>query len=140
VPAACTAPAIPQRRMNSIEREFRAVARGWSGTPSPCSMRRQDWPRLPKSDASASPTGPPPTIRMGVSNAELDEAIRLEGVALPKLPHGFFHEPVRPGFPFDQLSPGCGVLADGFAENILRALPVACRVRARTKRGCGIFQ
>src|SRR6185295_17870661 len=53
--------------MNSIERALIAVARGWSAGPSPCSMTRQDAPRQPRSPASARPTGPPPTIRTGVS-------------------------------------------------------------------------
>ena len=37
------------------------------GRPLPCSTARQGTPRLPRSAASASPTGPAPTIRIGVS-------------------------------------------------------------------------
>src|SRR5262245_61607441 len=53
--------------MNSIERALIAVARGWSAGPSPCSITRHGAPRQPRSAASASPTGPPPTINAGVS-------------------------------------------------------------------------
>src|ERR1700681_1954864 len=55
--------------MNSIERALRAEARGWSAGPSPCSITRQATPRKPRSAASARPTGPAPTIRIGISAA-----------------------------------------------------------------------
>ena len=65
------APAPHELHRTRVERGGARMVRG----PSPCSMRRQDAPRMPRSVASASPTGPPPTIRIGVSNVGLDEAI-----------------------------------------------------------------
>src|SRR5690606_12329700 len=39
---------------------------GWNTEPSPFSTRMHGTPRMPRSPASASPTGPPPAISTGV--------------------------------------------------------------------------
>ena len=44
---------------------FTSFIFGVTIVPSPCSMSVQAMPRQPSSPASASPTGPPPTIRTG---------------------------------------------------------------------------
>src|SRR5215470_4823841 len=57
---------MPQRRQNSMVRIFTSFIFGVTIVPSPCSISVQAMPRQPSSPASASPTGPPPTIRTGV--------------------------------------------------------------------------
>ena len=57
--------AMPQRRQNSIVRVLTSFIFGVVIAPSVCSTSSQRMPRQPRSPASASPTGPPPTIRTG---------------------------------------------------------------------------
>src|SRR5579875_190625 len=48
--------------------------------PSPCSISRQSTPRQPRSAARPSPTGPPPTIRIGVSWIAAGSETGIDGV------------------------------------------------------------
>src|SRR6266481_3625972 len=57
---------MPQRRQNSMVRGPTMSIFGCSMTPSVFSISVQGTPRQPRSPASASPTGPAPTIRIGV--------------------------------------------------------------------------
>src|SRR5262245_17202750 len=75
---------MPQRRQNSMVRTLTSFILGVLIFPSVCSTRRHSMPRQPKSAARASPTGPPPTINMGVSRTGI---IRLLG-GLFDLQHG----------------------------------------------------
>src|SRR6185437_4114168 len=61
----CTISAMPQRRLNSIERIERPLILGIEMVPSRRSTTRHSMPAMPSSIASASPTGPPPAIRTG---------------------------------------------------------------------------
>src|ERR1700710_2525076 len=57
---------MPQRRQNSMVRGPTMSILGCSMAPSVFSISVQAMPRQPSSPASASPTGPAPTIRTGV--------------------------------------------------------------------------
>src|SRR5712691_9075413 len=60
---------MPQRRQNSMVRGPTKSILGCSMAPSVFSISVQGMPREPSSPASASPTGPAPTIRMRVCSA-----------------------------------------------------------------------
>src|SRR5262249_44020983 len=57
---------MPQRRQNSMVRGPTMSILGCSMAPSVFSISTQGTPRQPSSPASASPTGPAPTISTGV--------------------------------------------------------------------------
>src|SRR5512132_597704 len=57
---------MAHRRQNSMVRTFTSFILGVMIVPSPCSISEHAIPRQPSSQASASPTGPPPTMRTGV--------------------------------------------------------------------------
>src|SRR5262245_15244013 len=57
---------MPHRRQNSMVRTFTSFIFGVAIAPSLCSISVHAMPRQPSSHASASPTGPPPTMRTGV--------------------------------------------------------------------------
>src|SRR6516165_9866852 len=57
---------MPQRRQNSMVRGPTMSIFGCSMAPSVFSISTQGTPRQPRSPASASPTGPAPTISTGV--------------------------------------------------------------------------
>src|SRR5215208_7730561 len=67
---------MPQRRQNSIVRTPMRSIFGCSTTPAVFSIRVHGTPRQPRSPASASPTGPAPTIKTGVRSVSLSSQER----------------------------------------------------------------
>src|SRR5262249_51576798 len=67
---------MPQRGQTSMVRTPMRSIFGCSILPSVFSMSVQATPRQPRSPASASPTGPAPTIRTGVRVAVMGERFR----------------------------------------------------------------
>src|ERR1700760_4341279 len=90
--------------------------------------------------------GPPLTIRPMAEPKTTHQRLRNNFIPTRPdavgdvLPHRFVDKSISPGLPFDQPRLGRGILANSLAEELLRVLPIFCRVLARPKRKAGSLQ
>ena len=92
--AARSAPAIPQRRRCSMVRTLVVLARGRRcDTRVRGSITTQGTPRLASSAAAASPAGPPPATRTGVSRPRVLPGLPTRGMVVTSSPavYRWFH-------------------------------------------------